>query len=123
MQAALSSGRLRVVSQPDLRRQGGVDMPGLPGGMGPVRRTVGTAAFPLPQLVGVALHLHGEHVHALKAAEKILHPERAFAHHMIHDDPAPGLRAAATAAWKLSMSGRPVASSAASTDSCPPDAA
>ena len=78
--------------QPDLRRQGGVDMPGLPGGMGPVRRTVGTAAFPLPQLVGVALHLHGEHVHALKAAEKILHPERAFAHHMIHDDPAPGLR-------------------------------
>ena len=75
-----------------LTGQGRVDVPRLPGGMGPVRRAVGTAFFPALQFGQFAADLHGQDGDAPQALPQVGYPVRALTQHMVHDDPCPGVR-------------------------------
>ena len=56
--AVLGTGATGIDTQ--LAGQGRVDVPRLPGGMGPIRRAVGTALFPAFQFAQFAADLHGQ---------------------------------------------------------------
>ena len=69
-------------------------------GVLPVRRAVRAQGLAALQFLGVASDLHGQDGNAGQSLEQVFNP--------------------ATLAWKVSMSGRPVCASPASTDPYPP---
>ena len=82
-------------------------------GVLPVRRAIRAQGLAALQFLGVASDLHGQDGNAGQSLEQVFNPARIFAD-------APAFAAAATLAWKVSMSGRPVCASPASTDPYPP---
>ena len=87
-------------------------------GVLPVRRAIRAQGLAVLQFLGVASDLHGQDGNAGQSLEQVFNPARILTWStMTH---APAFAAAATLAWKVSMSGRPVCASPASTDPYPP---
>lgn len=89
-------------------------------GVLPVRRAIRAQGLAVLQFLGVASDLHGQDGNAGQSLEQVFNPARIFADDVSTMTHAPAFAAAATLAWKVSMSGRPVCASPASTDPYPP---
>lgn len=92
IQAAQSSGLVRVVSTAIWLGRGEVNVPGLPLGVRPVRGTVGTSGLALPQFLVVAEHLDGQQGDGFQPPKQILDPSGILADDMVDDGPCSGFR-------------------------------